>query len=163
MDFSSLIPDNISEVLLKIIEFTELRHRLLYRNVRGMMTPDYTPRDLPVVEFAECLDIAITEHLQHQRLLFRDTPNIAFGDGGAMRVRPVADDHARRLLEGSQDEYLDLQIGRLLENALNRPAAQELLKQNCGTTGGPLRADLDEVMASDLFPEDSPSQRNATD
>jgi flagellar basal body rod protein FlgB len=163
MDFLSFIPDNISEVLLKIIEFTELRHRVLYRNIHRMTTPGYTPCDLPVIEFAERLNRAITEHIRHHRLLFCDTANIAFGNGGAMRVRPVADARAKVLLETNQDQYLNLQVGRLLENALNQRAARELMKRNCGAACGSHRADLDEVAVNDPSPENSPSQSNAMD
>ena len=162
MDLLSLIPDNISEVLLKIIQFTELRRSVLYRNIHGVNTPGYSPRDLPVVEFAEVLNAAINEHVQHHRLLFRDTANIAFGGGGAMRIHPIADEGARTLLETNRDEYLELQIDRLLENSLNQKVAEQLMQQNTGPICGSVRVDRDEVMASDMFPEDLPSPPNST-
>ena len=59
-----------------------------------MDTPGYIPRDLPVVEFAAMLHVAVSEHVQHHRLVFRDTTNMTFGDGGTMRIHPIADDHA---------------------------------------------------------------------
>lgn len=163
MDLSALIPDNISEVLLKIIQFTELRRSILHRNIHGISTPGYAPRDMPVVEFAGVLNAAINEHVQHHRLLFRDTPNIAFGGGGTMRIHPVADERARALLEADRDEYLELQVNRLLENSLNQKVAKELMRQNTGPSCGSVRVDLDEVMASDAFPDDSPSPPNSTD
>ncbi len=163
MDLLSFIPDNITEVLVKIFQFTELRRGILNGNIRGMDTPGYIPRDLPVVEFAELLQVAISEHLQHQRLLFRDTTNITFGDGGTMRVHPVADDHASALLKTSPDEYLNLQINRLVENSLNGKVAQELIQRHSGATCCLPNMDSGNAVATDLFPQDQPSRPAATE
>jgi len=132
MDLLSLIPDNVAEVLVEIVRFTELRRRLLHDNMRLVDAPAFMPRDMPVREFAEVLNGAVAEHLCSRRLLFRDTTNIAFGLNGATRIRPVVDAHAHALLQKSRDEYLELQVSKLLENALNRKVAIELLKHKCG-------------------------------
>lgn len=163
MDLLPLIPDNITEVLVKIVQFTELRRGTLNGNIRGLHTPGYAPRDLPVLEFAELLHVAIGEHLQHHRLLFRDTANIKFGDGGTMRVHQIADDHARTLLERSEEEYLNLQINRLLENSLNWSVAQELLQRHSGTICSLPNMNPDKAVATDAFPDDLPSRPAATE
>jgi flagellar basal body rod protein FlgB len=132
MQLLSYIPDNLSELLVKIVRFTELRRDVLYENIHNTRTPGYTPRDMPVLEFVQALDGAIAEHLQRQRLLFCDTENIKFGKNSAMRVTPVPDASAKTLLEQNRDEYVESQVGKLLENSLNRKVARELLRLKCG-------------------------------
>lgn len=127
------ISDNISEVLVKIIQFTELRRQILHRNMHDFDAPQFVPQDLPVREFAELLNEAVAEHLQSHRLLLRDTLSIRFGSNNAMQVHPQADAHALTLLATSRDAYLELQVNKLMENSLNRKVAQELLRQKCGT------------------------------
>ena len=70
------IADNISDILVKIIYFTQLRRRVLHENLHKAHDPGFTPQDMPVREFADALNIAVAEHLQNDRLLFRDTPSI---------------------------------------------------------------------------------------
>jgi hypothetical protein len=163
MDLLSLIPDNITEVLVKIVQFTDLRRGILNGNIRGMDTPGYIPRDLPVLEFAELLHVAIGEHLQRHRLLFRDTTNMTFGDGGTMRIHPIADDRAAALLKTNPDEYLNLQINRLVENSLNGKVAQELIRQHSGTACCPPNVDSGNAVATDVFPEDLSSRPATTE
>ena len=132
MDSLSLVPDNIAEVLVEIIRFTELRRRILHDNIRQVDAPDFVPQDMPVREFAAVLNNAVAEHLRTGRLLFRDTTNIAFGPNGSTQIRSTGDPQALALLQRSRDEYMELQVNRLLENALNRKVATELLRQKCG-------------------------------
>ncbi len=132
MELLSLIPDNLSELLVKIVRFTELRRDVLYENIHNTRTPGFAPRDMPMLEFVEILNAAIAEHLQHQRLLFADTENIRFGKNGRMEVTPLLDENAKTLLENSRDEYTELQVAKLLENSLNRKVARELLRLKCG-------------------------------
>jgi flagellar basal body rod protein FlgB len=132
MDLLSPIPDNLTELLERIIRFTELRRDVLYRNMQNTRTPGFMPQDMPVLEFVGVLNGAIAEHVQNRRLLFCDTENIRFGPNSVMEVRPQSDPAARALLERSHDEYLQLQIGKLLENSLNRKIAKELLTLKCG-------------------------------
>jgi flagellar basal body rod protein FlgB len=127
------ISDNISEVLVKIIQFTDLRRQILHRNLHNLDTPQFVPQDLPVREFAELLNEAVAEHLRNHRLLLRDTASIRFGSNNAMRVHPQTDAYALTLLGTSRDAYLELQVNKLMENSLNRKVAQELLRQKCGT------------------------------
>jgi hypothetical protein len=132
MDLLSLIPDNITELLIKIVRFTELRRCILHRNVHHADSDGFVPQDMPVREFAQLLNDAVAEHLRTQRLLFRDTAGICFGPSGEMRVRPVRDAHAYALLQSDRDAYMELQVNKLLENALNRKVAEELLRQKYG-------------------------------
>jgi len=76
---------------------------------------------------------AIDEHIRSQRLVLRDTENIKFGAAGSFEVKPAVDKYAKELLKEDQDEYLELQIDKLLENSLNQRLAAELLRQRQGT------------------------------
>jgi hypothetical protein len=137
MELLSFVPENLGEVLRQIIKFSKLRRRLLHQNIEGCNTAGYVPRDLPVDEFAEALNGALAEHVLHRRLLFRDTANIQFGKKGVMRLRPIVDGTAMRLLHTDRNAYLELQIRRLLENALNRTIAEELTgRKNHGDRTG---------------------------
>jgi hypothetical protein len=130
MNLLSHVPDNISEVLVMITRFTRLRQRLLRHNIECADRAGYIPQDLPVDEFAEALNGALAEHLRCNRLLFRDTQNIQFGKGSSMRLRPIVDEPAARLLDADRDAYLELQVGKLLENAINGKLAEQLVAQN---------------------------------
>jgi flagellar basal body rod protein FlgB len=133
MDALSHIPDNLSEVLVKIIHFTELRRRVLHRNIHKVDSPAFTPQDLPVREFADLLNEAVAEHLRSHRLVFRDTASIQFGPNNTMQIWPETDAYAHALLRTSRDQYMELEVNKLLENSLNRKVAEELLREKCGT------------------------------
>ena len=128
MNLQSLVTDNVSELLVKIIEFTENRQIVLTRNINCMHLSGFVPMDLAVDEFSELLNIALEEHICNQRLVLCDTENIKFGVDSGLEVRAVVDDCALELLEESRDEYIEEQIDKLLENALNQRVAAELLK-----------------------------------
>jgi hypothetical protein len=132
MELLSLVSDNLSDLLAKIVRFTELRRDVLYENIHRTRTPGFAPRDLPILEFVQILNGAIAEHLQHQRLLFSDSENIRFGENGAMDITALPDEAAQSLLEANRDEYMEYQVGKLLENSLNRKVARELLRLKCG-------------------------------
>lgn len=132
MNLSALITDNITEVLVKVIEFTQTRQKILTQNLNDIYTPGFVPMDLEVDEFSDLLKCAVDEHIRNQRLVLRDTENIKFGANGSFRVKPVPDRYAKELLEESLDEYIELQVNRLLENSLNQKVAAELLKQKQG-------------------------------
>ena len=129
MNLQSMITDNVTELLVKIVEFTQNRQKVLTRNINNMHCPGFVPMDLAVDEFSDLMNIAIEEHLQNKRLVLCDTDNIRFGSGGSLEVEPVIDVCALELLEESRDEYLEEQINRLLENALNQRVAAELLRE----------------------------------
>lgn len=128
MNLQSLVTDNVSELLVKIIEFTENRQIVLTRNINCMQISGFVPMDLAVDEFSELLNIALEEHICNQRLVLCDTENIKFGVDGGLEVKAIVDDCSLNLLEESRDEYIEEQIDRLLENALNQRVAAELLK-----------------------------------
>jgi len=155
--------DNISDVLVKIIHFTQLRRHVLHQNLHQADTPGFTPQDMPVREFAEALNVAVAEHLQKRRLLFRDTPNIKFGPNNTMEIRAVADPHAHTLLQTNRDEYTELQISKLLENCLNRKIADELLRQKGDACVGLLDWDLGKSLAGGSPLGDLPANQDATD
>ena len=126
------VTDNISELLVKIIEFTKKRDQILTSNINNIHNSEYIPRDLEVEKFSCLLNEAIKEHACNQRLLLRDTENIKFGYGGNFEVKAVVDTSAKDLLGSNPQEYLEDQINRLMENSLNRRVATELLRQKHG-------------------------------
>jgi len=127
------ITDNITEVLVMIIEFTQTRQKILTRNIENAHSPGFAPIDLTADEFSDVLNAAVDEHIRNQRLVLHDTENIKFGVGGSFETRPVVDENAKELLEEDGDEYLDSQISKLLENSLNQRIAVELLRQRQAT------------------------------
>ncbi len=129
MNLTSLITDNITEILVKIMEFTHTRQKILTHNITNVNNPGFVPKELAVNEFSGLLNNAIDEHIRNQRLLLRDTENIKFGVKGSFEVKPMVDEHSKELLEENRDEYLELQITKLLENSLNQRVAAELLRQ----------------------------------
>ena len=129
MSLMPLITDNISELLVKIIEFTQSRQKVLILNINNMHYPGFVPKDLAVEEFSELLNKALDEHSRSQCLLLCDTENIKFGAAGSFEVKPAVDKYAKELLEENQEEYLELQTNKLLENSLNQRVAAELLRQ----------------------------------
>ena len=129
MNLSSTTTDNITEVLIKIIEFTERRQQLLTRNIRDINVPRFVPQDLDTAEFADLMAQALAEHIRNQRLLLRDSKNIKFGTDGNFESLPIIDEHARALLEEDVQDYIDLQIKKLSENLLNNKVAYRLLRQ----------------------------------
>ena len=134
MKIASLITDNITELLVKIIEFTRTRHKILARNISDISILGFVPKDLVADEFSDLLNSAINEHIANQRLVLRDTENVKFGIGGSFNVKPTVDKYAKDLLDENRDEYIELQKNKLLENALNQRVAAELLKQKQGLT-----------------------------
>lgn len=132
MNIASLITDNIAELLVKIIEFTRARHKILAQNIRDIDRHEFAPKDLVADEFSGLLNSAIDEHIANKRLLLRDTENIKFGVSGSFIAEPVVDEYAKELLEENRDEYFELQKNKLLENSLNQRVAAELLRQKQG-------------------------------
>jgi flagellar basal body rod protein FlgB len=132
MNLSSLIIDNITELLVKIIEFTQTRQKVLTQNINNIYNPRFVPKDLLVDEFSDLMNDAIDEHIRSYRLVLRDTENIKFGVSGSFDAKPVEDKYAKELLEEDRDEYIELQINKLVENSLNQRIAAELLRQRQG-------------------------------
>jgi flagellar basal body rod protein FlgB len=129
MKLSTTTIDNITEVLTRIVEFTDRRRDVLTRNLFDYQTTGFQPKDLPVCEFAECMTEAVSEHLRSKRLLLCDRENVSFGEAGSFDVDPVIDSNAMNLLKTSTKDYLQMQIHKLSENLMNNRIAVELLKQ----------------------------------
>jgi len=130
MNLSMTITDNITELLVKIIKFTNVRHKILADNINNVHIPGFVPRDLPVNEFSDSLNRAITEHSTNNRLVLFDSQNVKFGSQGSFEAKSIVDQYSKELLEENQDQYIEFQINKLLENSLNQKVAKELLKQN---------------------------------
>ena len=133
MNLMSLITDNITEILIKIIKFTQTRQKILIQNIINVQNPGFVPKELEVDEFSDLLNNAIDEHVRNQRLVLRDTENIKFGGSGSIELKPVIDEHGIKLLEEDRDEYIERQISKLWENSINQKVAAELLRQKQGT------------------------------
>jgi len=133
MNLMSLITDNIAEILIKIVKFTQTRQKILIQNIINVQNPGFVPKELEVDEFSIAINNAVDEHIRNQRLVLHDTENIKFGHSGRLEVKPVIDEHGKKLLEENQDEYVERQISKLWENSLNQKVAAELLRQKQGT------------------------------
>lgn len=133
MNLMSLITDNISEILIKIVKFTQTRQKILIQNIINFKNPGFVPKELEVNEFSDVLNNAIDEHVRNRRLVLHDTENIKFGASGSIEVKPIVDEHGTKLLEENRDEYIMRQIRKLWENSLNQKLAAELLRQKQGT------------------------------
>ena len=133
MNLMSLITDNVTEILIKIVKFTQTRQKLLIQNIINVRNPGFTPQELEVDEFSDLLNNAIDEHVRNQRLVLCDTENIKFGASGSIELKPVVDEHGIKLLEEDRDEYIERQISKLWENSVNQKVAAELLRQKQGT------------------------------
>lgn len=120
--------DNITEVLHRIIDYTERRRDVLTRNIFDFRQDNYCPQDLPESEFALRMTEAISEHVRSERLLFCDSDHVRFHGGGDFEIEPVPDSAARDLLHNSVSDYLKLQIQKLSENLMNNRIAAELLR-----------------------------------
>jgi len=133
MNLMSLITDNISEILIKIVKFTQTRQKILIQNIINVKNPGFVPKELEVNEFSDVLNNAIDEHVRNRRLVLHDTENIKFGVSGSLELKPIVDEHGIKLLEENRDEYILRQIHKLWENSLNQKLAAELLRQKQGT------------------------------
>jgi hypothetical protein len=129
MNLPTLITDNITEVLLKIIEFTQSRQKILIQNINKMHSDGFAPMDLPVDEFSKLMTQALAEHACSGRLILRDGQKVKFGSNGSFEAMAAVDEDAKSLFEQNRDEYLRRQIDKMLENSLNQRIAADLLKQ----------------------------------
>ena len=132
MYLSTLITDNISELLVKILEFTRARHEILVENIDDMYNPGFLPKDLEVEQFAELMEEAIDEHQHCGRLRLHDTQHIKFGENGRFEINAIVDEEAKELLEQNVKDYVALQKDKLKENLVNHRLAGEILKQKQG-------------------------------
>ena len=127
MQLTELNTDIISELLLLLTQFTQIRHRILKQNIQCAGTQKYLPKDLRADEFSEILNHAITEYILNQRLILRDTDTISFGPNATVRFTPVPDPEARTLLNQNKTDYVQFQNRKIKENSLNEIIAKKLL------------------------------------
>ena len=132
MNISSVVTDNITEVLVKIIKFTDTRQKIIAMNMDNSHTAGYIPKDLDVDGFSELINDAVNEHVLNNRLLLRDSESIKFGVNGEFEASAITDYNSLALLEKDRNEYIEAQIDKMLENSLNKRIANELLKQKQG-------------------------------
>lgn len=126
---TSTATDNITDLLNRIIDFTDRRKEVLSRNLFDYRQPGFTPSDLPVQEFASAMTEALAEHLQSKRLILKDSHHIHFLDQGEFDAAPVPDDQAEQLLGHDVQAYVDQQIQKMSENMIHNRIACELLRQ----------------------------------
>ena len=129
MNLSTTSTDNVTELLVHIVEFTERRRQLLMENLIEHDHEDFIPKDLDVNGFADLMTVAVAEHVQNNRILFRDTETISFGSDGLFNSIPLVDHNAKELLKEDKRKYIELQIARFAENSLNNKIAQQLLER----------------------------------
>ena len=132
MNLSALVTDNITEILIRIVKFTQTRHKVLIQNIINIRNPEFVPKELEVNEFSSLLNHAVDEHVRNQRLVLSDTENIKFDAGGRLEVRPVVDELSQKLFKENRGKYLERQMDKLWENSLNQKLAAELLRQKQG-------------------------------
>ena len=129
MNLTSLINDNISEILKLLIKFTQARQKLIIQNIANINANEYIPRELEVNEFSNLLNNAIDEHIRTNRLILCDTENIKFGLNGNFDAIPIEDEKSKSFFKDNKEQYIEVQIKKLWENSLNQKVAAELLKQ----------------------------------
>ncbi|MBN1816914.1 MAG: hypothetical protein JW828_06110 [Sedimentisphaerales bacterium] len=129
MKMTTTIKDNVSELLDKILDFTEQRRRILTQNITNVNTPGYMPQDLDVEGFAGLMAQAVAEHIRHDRLVLYDTESIQFGPDGYFITRPAADTQAKKLLKTDPKAYLENQVNKLAENLVNNKVTQQLIQR----------------------------------
>jgi flagellar basal body rod protein FlgB len=132
MNLSALFTDNVTEILIRIIKFTQTRHKVLVQNIINMRDPGFVPKELEVNEFSNVLSHAVDEHVLNQRLVLHDTENIKFNGAGRLEVQPVVDEIRKKLCEEDRGQYVEQQMNKLWENSLNQRLAAELLRQKQG-------------------------------
>lgn len=129
MNISATVTDNMTDVLTRIVEFTERRRDILTRNLFDYRQRGFRPLDLPVYEFASCMTEAVCEHVRSRRLLLCDRTHVQFGADGRFDADAVVDAESEEILQTDIKRYLQVQIRKLSENLMNNRIAVELLKQ----------------------------------
>ncbi|MFC1765630.1 hypothetical protein ACFL6U_26590 [Planctomycetota bacterium] len=131
------VVDNITELLNRILAFTRKRHCLLIQNLENMGTPGFVPHDLPVIRFSKAIEEALTEHVLHQRLIWRDSEALHINDSGDLHISAVRDEKAFLLKQSNRHAYQEHLSQKLVENELNRRVTLELLNQNLPSVPSP--------------------------
>jgi flagellar basal body rod protein FlgB len=128
MDLSSLIRDNIDDILVKIIQFTHIRHCIIADNIKNCRSAGFVPRHVDVEDFAKVISVALAEHQRSKKLSLCDSHTITFSFGGKLDVKPEMDIAAQKLFVQDFRRYILLQKQRLKENIVNNKTACALLR-----------------------------------
>ena len=123
MDLSSLIRDNVDDILVKIIQFTHIHHRIILKNIENCHTVGFVPRQVNVEDFARVISMALSEHQRSKRLVLCDSETVSFSSGGRLSIKPQIDTVAQRLFKEDFDRYICQQRQKLNENAINNKTA----------------------------------------
>lgn len=129
MNIKNKISDNITEVLTRIVEFTDRRNKLIKQNIANANSDNYTPTDLDDAAFADLMANAVAEHISSNRLLLIDSENFKFGPEGKFESFPVPDYEAKKLLASDTKLYIKHQLKKMSENILNKKIASKMLLQ----------------------------------
>jgi flagellar basal body rod protein FlgB len=121
--------DNLTELLSRIIDFTDRRKEILTRNLFDYRSSNFVPKDLPVHEFADTLTHALAEHIRNKRLLLEDRQNVHFYGNGDFDAAATVDTESALLLEEDPQAFVQKQIHKLSENLIHNRLATELLRQ----------------------------------
>jgi hypothetical protein len=127
MDLSSLIRDNVDDILIKIILFTHIRHGIILENIENCCSAGFVPRQVDVEDFAKTISIALSEHQRSKRLVLCDSETVSFSSGGRLSIKPQVDMAAHRLFKEDFDQYICQQRQKLNENSINNRTACALL------------------------------------
>ena len=101
MKQQTVAPDNITEILVKIIEFTKKRQKILIRNINNIQNKTFIPKDLDADEFSDILSAALYDHQRTGWLILRDGRYTKFGANGTFQTNPLTDTNAKLLLKES--------------------------------------------------------------
>jgi hypothetical protein len=134
-DLLSLINDNIDEILVKIIQFTHIRHTLISDNIRNCRAAGFVPRYIDEEDFAKVISMALAEHQRNNRLALCDSGTVRFLPDGDFRLEPQIDTEATKLFDSDFEAYIQLQKNRLKENSINNKTACALLEHKLCKAG----------------------------
>jgi flagellar basal body rod protein FlgB len=126
--------DNVTEVLTKVLEFTDRRARVLHKNILNVNNKSYRPADLDATAFADIMANALSEHLINDRLLLIDSENIKFGPDGHFEAKAIVDQQACQLLATDTKQYLKRQMKKISENLMNKKVAAHLIERKSRKT-----------------------------
>lgn len=128
MEVSTLVRDNIDEVLVKIIQFTHICRKVILDNINNCHLAGFIPRKVDVEDFAKVISAALCEHQASKRLALCDSDSVSFLPDGKLNVRLQIDSEAKKLFDQDFGRYLYLQEQRLSENTVNNKTACALLE-----------------------------------
>jgi len=73
------------------------------------------------------MSFAVSEHVQNDRLILKDTDTIKLGLNGRFHTKTVIDHEAKELFVTDRRRYVELQIAKFAENARNSKVAKHLM------------------------------------